>query len=616
MAIERKKEKKVFEAEVKEFDEKELTITHFISTERKDRGGDIMRADGMKIRGRPVVLMAHGMSRFGQEPIAKPVFIKKGEFKGNKGIMAKTKFYPDEDGQRLWTKATQGYMPNWSIGYIVIRKEDIRDGQDYGRDILEWELLEYSPVGVPMNPDAQATEKSSDMAWFKFAESSESLPTEYKSLEALEEEKREQEKFGDLCQYKDGVLVDMEGKPYPNEHACRLEDPGKYIRIRRQNNKFGQGIHAIWGVQGGGKPVELQAIRFSKEKFTAAEARAWCKEHKYTCKPFEPASEKCELCGGEKKWEWKDQEVCMTDEPMEKLGQWKCGGDHTFCDGSHDGTVYREKEDKFWCIVCDREVQIKGVIPYRRTPLAPEGTAWDAGAEVKKADVKALKIMCAWFDSSKPDIKQSYKGPHHKAEGEHACVWNGVRALAAVCMGARGGMNIPEGDMNGVKRHCEGHYRDFDKGEPPWKKKKGMEFLEILPSLKDDEEKYQRALDLIPEVAEFFTLESKEIKEMDDRFEKLEKRLEEKIDPLVKSVGDLVQVLSAGLEAGKQKNQGDGNPPVGEKIVLIKPEEKSESVTIVKQTILVDPEEVKKTIGESVAITLRTAFKKLTGKVD
>ena len=87
-----------------------------------------------------------------------------------------------------------------------------------------------------------------------------------------------------------------EEKPYPNEHACRLEDPDKYIRIRRQNDKFGKGIHAIWGVQAGSKPVELQAIRFAKSKFTAAEARAWLKSHDYKCKLFEPSSEKCEKC--------------------------------------------------------------------------------------------------------------------------------------------------------------------------------------------------------------------------------------------------------------------------------------------------------------------------------
>lgn len=153
-------EHKIFEAEIKESNEKDLTVTHFISTETKDRGGDIMRAAGMKIRGKPVVLMAHGRGPMGTEPIAKPVFIQQGSYKGKPGVMAKTQFFPDEIGKRLWEKTVNGYMPNWSIGYSVIKSIDIDNYR--GRDVQEWELLEYSPVGVPMNPDAQTIRKDAD----------------------------------------------------------------------------------------------------------------------------------------------------------------------------------------------------------------------------------------------------------------------------------------------------------------------------------------------------------------------------------------------------------------------------------------------------------------------
>ena len=79
-------------------------------------------------------------------------------------------------------------------------------------------------------------------------------------------------------------------KPYPNEHALRLNDPDKYDKIRRQNDKFGTGVHAIFGVTGDGK-TELQAIRFSADKFTADEAREWLEEHDYKTTGFEPAKE-------------------------------------------------------------------------------------------------------------------------------------------------------------------------------------------------------------------------------------------------------------------------------------------------------------------------------------
>lgn len=149
-------ERTTFQSEVKEFDEKDLTVTHFISTERLDRGGDILYADGMRMEGKPVVLFQHGYSGAGAEPIAKPIWIKKGEFKNQKGIQAKTQFFPDELGKRLWQKTTGGFMPNWSVGWKALRHE-FKPGKD-GREIrhvYEWELLEYSLVAVPMQPDAQ-----------------------------------------------------------------------------------------------------------------------------------------------------------------------------------------------------------------------------------------------------------------------------------------------------------------------------------------------------------------------------------------------------------------------------------------------------------------------------
>jgi len=81
--------------------------------------------------------------------------------------------------------------------------------------------------------------------------------------------------------------------PYPNEHAARFKEPGQYIRIRRENDKFGAGIDAIWGIKksGGEEVTELQSIRFSKSKFTAAQARAWLKEHDMTPIKFEAAKE-------------------------------------------------------------------------------------------------------------------------------------------------------------------------------------------------------------------------------------------------------------------------------------------------------------------------------------
>ena len=79
--------------------------------------------------------------------------------------------------------------------------------------------------------------------------------------------------------------------PFPNEHAARITDPGQYKgKFARSNNKFGEGIDAVFGIKDG--KSELQAIRFKKNKFTEAEAKAWLKDHEYSPIKFEPASDK------------------------------------------------------------------------------------------------------------------------------------------------------------------------------------------------------------------------------------------------------------------------------------------------------------------------------------
>lgn len=86
--------------------------------------------------------------------------------------------------------------------------------------------------------------------------------------------------------------------PLPTEHSARLENPDKYIRFRRENDKFGKGIHAVWGILKNGK-VELQSIRFDKTKFTVEQAKKWLKEHDYKPISFEPASGKSQKGEGE-----------------------------------------------------------------------------------------------------------------------------------------------------------------------------------------------------------------------------------------------------------------------------------------------------------------------------
>lgn len=80
-----------------------------------------------------------------------------------------------------------------------------------------------------------------------------------------------------------------EKRPYPNEHAARIEDPAKYDEFRRLTNELGEGIDIILGIKEG--KSELQSIRFDADRYSVAEAKQWLDEHDFKPIKFEPAIE-------------------------------------------------------------------------------------------------------------------------------------------------------------------------------------------------------------------------------------------------------------------------------------------------------------------------------------
>ncbi len=122
--------------------------------------------------------------------------------------------------------------------------------------------------------------------------------------------------------------------------------------------------------------------------------------------------------------------------------------------------------------------EIKGVIPFKSHSKAPEGEAWDAGAQVKAASVKDMKLMCTWFNDANPDVKGSYKLPHHKARG-YTTVWRGVaNAMARLLQPAT---KIPKDDKKGCHGHLGKHYKEFNKPVPEFKDYTQEQWAETFP---------------------------------------------------------------------------------------------------------------------------------------
>jgi hypothetical protein len=113
----------------------------------------------------------------------------------------------------------------------------------------------------------------------------------------------------------------------------------------------------------------------------------------------------------------------------------------------------------------------KAVIPYKQTGKALDTATWSGPSEVAAADVSDLEIMCTWKADKPPAdlVKNDFKLPHHTADG-HLLVKAGLIGCGNAMQGARGGVNIPDGEMGGVKTHLEKHYHEFDM-KAPWEPK-------------------------------------------------------------------------------------------------------------------------------------------------
>ena len=89
------------------------------------------------------------------------------------------------------------------------------------------------------------------------------------------------------------ALVD----PYPGEHAARQADPSDFARFRRKT--IAPGVALIYGRRSGaGAGWEVQSVRLSAERYTAAEAREWLREHDFGASDFEPAEDRAEAEAG------------------------------------------------------------------------------------------------------------------------------------------------------------------------------------------------------------------------------------------------------------------------------------------------------------------------------
>ena len=145
----------------------------------------------------------------------------------------------------------QGAVEGLSIGYQTLKEG--RDEETEARLLKEVKLWEVSPVVFQACPEA----------------------------------------FVESVKGADGP---PEAHPFPNEHSCRLRDPGDFQpdTFRRTTRKHeGKEYSVIMGKLKSESTMTEQTYRYAKDTWTAEEARAHCKGHDGS---FEAASGKCVNC--------------------------------------------------------------------------------------------------------------------------------------------------------------------------------------------------------------------------------------------------------------------------------------------------------------------------------
>lgn len=124
-------------------------------------------------------------------------------------------------------------------------------------------------------------------------------------------------------------------------------------------------------------------------------------------------------------------------------------------------------------------LNVKSVVPFQDLPLADQAMAWDASAAEGRVrewaggddtDWAKYRRAFVWYDGGNAETFGAYKLQIADViDGTLTAVPRGVFAAAGAVQGARGGVDIPDAELAGVKSHLGRYYAKLDM-TPPWEK--------------------------------------------------------------------------------------------------------------------------------------------------
>ncbi len=135
---------------IKEISDTDRSLVALISTASRDRMNEVLDPEGADLenfRKNPVVLFAHN---YRTPPVGKAIWIKQAV----DGIIAKVQFATTQLAEDVFQLYKKGFMKAFSVGFIGKEWVDTDGEKDPRRTWTKWELVEFSAVPVPANPDA------------------------------------------------------------------------------------------------------------------------------------------------------------------------------------------------------------------------------------------------------------------------------------------------------------------------------------------------------------------------------------------------------------------------------------------------------------------------------
>jgi hypothetical protein len=117
------------------------------------------------------------------------------------------------------------------------------------------------------------------------------------------------------------------------------------------------------------------------------------------------------------------------------------------------------------------------VTAFQDLPLADRDREWDGAAAEKRvrkwagaqdAPNQRYRDAHVWYDADKKQNFTAYKLlVSDVIDGRLTAVPRGVMAAAAVMQGSRGGVDLPDGDIDRVRSHLAKYYQKLHE-TPPW----------------------------------------------------------------------------------------------------------------------------------------------------